>query len=108
MELVDRQDGPSLTRVLIGKVDHTPVEVLVDGDDRIKRGKCLCGHFKKFGLRNGPCRHMIALRRGASAHGLKAYELGGLVNQASPAGRDEQPDHETFEKEDRTHRRRAA
>jgi hypothetical protein len=48
--------------VLIGKVDSTPVEVLVDLDGRIRRGKCLCGHFRQFGIRNGPCRHMIVLR----------------------------------------------
>jgi hypothetical protein len=81
IELVDRQDGPNLTRVIIGKVAGTPVEILVDPEDRIKRGKCLCGHFKQFGLRNGPCRHMIALRWSASAQGLKAYEQTGFYNR---------------------------
>ena len=80
-ELVDRQDGPNLTRVIIGKVEGKPVEILIDAEDRIKRGKCLCGHFKQFGLRNGPCRHMIALRWGVSAHGLKAYEESGFYNR---------------------------
>jgi hypothetical protein len=80
-ELLDRQDGPNLTRVLVGKVEGKPVEVMVDADDRIKRGKCLCGHFQKYGLRNGPCRHMIALRWGASLHGLKAYEMSGSLNR---------------------------
>ena len=80
-ELTDRQDGPNLTRVIIGKVESKPVEILVDADDRIKRGKCLCGHFQKYGLRNGPCRHMIALRWGASVHGLKAYEMSGSMNR---------------------------
>jgi hypothetical protein len=81
IELIDRQDGPNLTRVIVGNVDRKPVEILVDPEDRIKRGKCLCGHFKKFGLRNGPCRHMIALRWGVSAHGLKAYECSGFYNR---------------------------
>jgi hypothetical protein len=45
-----------------GKAESTPVEIIVDGEDQIKRGKCLCGHYKTFGLRNGPCRHMLALR----------------------------------------------
>ena len=80
-ELVDRQDGPNLTRVIIGKVESKPVEILVDQDDRIKRGKCLCGHFRKYGLKNGPCRHMIALRWGASAHGLRAFEQSGWLNR---------------------------
>ena len=81
IQLIDRQDGPNLSRVIIGNVESTPVEILVDPEDRIKRGKCLCGHFKQFGLRNGPCRHMIALRWSASALGLKAYEESGFFNR---------------------------
>ena len=80
-ELTDRQDGPNLTRATIGKVEGKPVEILVDSDDRIKRGKCVCGHFRKYGLRNGPCRHMIALRWGVSSHGLKAWEQSGWLNR---------------------------
>jgi hypothetical protein len=48
--------------VLSGKVGTTSVEIMVDLDGRIRRGKCQCSHFYKFGIRNGPCRHMIALR----------------------------------------------
>jgi hypothetical protein len=50
------------TTVLTGKVKGTPVEIVIDLDGRIRRGKCMCSHFRKFGIRNGPCRHMIALR----------------------------------------------
>lgn len=81
VELIDRQEGPNLTRVIIGKVETKPVEILVDPDDRIKRGKCLCGHFKQYGLRNGPCRHMIALRWGTSVHGLQALADSGFTNR---------------------------
>ena len=52
--------------VITGKVESTPVELMVDFDGRIRRGKCLCGHYRQFGIRNGPCRHMIALRYLAS------------------------------------------
>jgi len=45
-----------------GKADGTPVEMILDGENQIKRGKCLCGHFKTYGLRDGPCRHMLAMR----------------------------------------------
>jgi hypothetical protein len=48
--------------LLAGKVESKPVEILVDLDGRIRRGKCLCGHFRQYGIRNGPCRHMIVLR----------------------------------------------
>jgi hypothetical protein len=81
VKLLDRQDGPNLTRVIIGNVDSKPVEILVDPDDRIKRGKCFCGHFKQFGLRNGPCRHMIALRWSVSAQGLSAFKESGFLNR---------------------------
>ena len=50
-------------RVVTGKVDGTPAEVLIDADGRIKRGKCLCGWFRRFGMKNGPCRHMMAMRQ---------------------------------------------
>jgi hypothetical protein len=48
--------------LLAGTVESTPVELLLDLDGRIRRGKCLCGHFRTYGLRSGPCRHMIVLR----------------------------------------------
>jgi hypothetical protein len=49
--------------LLVGKVDSAPVEIMVDLDGRIRRGKCVCGHYRMFGIRNGPCRHMIVLRQ---------------------------------------------
>jgi hypothetical protein len=53
--------------LLVGSVDKAPVEIMVDLDGRIRRGKCVCSHFRQFGIRNGPCRHMIALRYQATA-----------------------------------------
>jgi hypothetical protein len=41
----------------MGNVDNTPVEVVLDAERNVKRGKCFCGYYKKFSLRNGPCRH---------------------------------------------------
>lgn len=67
--------------VLTGRVESTPVELLVDFDGRIRRGKCLCGHFRKYGIRNGPCRHMIALRQmSSSARVVGSTAAGGLVS----------------------------
>jgi len=48
--------------IFTGKAESKPVELLIDTDGRIKRGRCLCGHFQKAGLRMGPCRHLLALR----------------------------------------------
>ena len=69
-----RQELPTGGKLLTGKAESTPVEILLDGDGRIRRGKCLCGWYRKYGIRNGPCRHMMALRTlelqgGAAASG---------------------------------------
>ena len=61
--LVEKQEAlPSGNKFLSGTVESTPTEIILDAEDRIKRGKCLCGHYRTFGIRNGPCRHMLALR----------------------------------------------
>jgi hypothetical protein len=56
---------PSGLRVLQGKVPERPVEVVLDADGRMVRGKCTCSHHFKGGLRRGPCRHLQALRTAA-------------------------------------------
>lgn len=60
--LESRVAAPGGGTVYVGKADSKPVELLIDADGRIKRGRCLCGHFRKAGLRMGPCRHLLALR----------------------------------------------
>jgi hypothetical protein len=62
VQVDSRQPAPAGGLVLIGVADHKPVEILLDSDGRIKRGRCLCGHHQKAGLRMGPCRHLLALR----------------------------------------------
>jgi hypothetical protein len=57
-----RTPSPNGGVIFTGKVESKPVELLIDADGRIKRGRCLCGHFQKAGLRMGPCRHLLALR----------------------------------------------
>jgi hypothetical protein len=52
-------------RLLAGKVPDRPVELLLDADGRMIRGKCTCSHHYKGGLRMGPCRHLQALRSAA-------------------------------------------
>jgi hypothetical protein len=52
-------------RLLVGKVPDRPVELLLDMDGRMVRGKCTCSHHFKGGLRLGPCRHLQALRAAA-------------------------------------------
>jgi hypothetical protein len=59
-------EAPNNGFVVSGTIDGHPVELLVDGDKNVRRGKCDCSYYYRFGLRNGPCRHMITLRRLAS------------------------------------------
>lgn len=57
--------SPSGLRILTGLAPEKPVEVILDGDGRIVRGKCKCSHHFKNGLRKGPCRHLQAVRNAA-------------------------------------------
>lgn len=52
-------------RILAGLAPEKTVEVILDGDGRIVRGKCSCSHHFKNGLRKGPCRHLQAVRAAA-------------------------------------------
>ena len=80
-DLLSRVEAPRGGYVLSGKADNDPVEILVDSDGRIRRGKCVCGYYRKFGLRNGPCRHMLALRFRSSAAALDAMRASNWYNQ---------------------------
>ncbi len=57
-----RIDAPGGGAVVTGIAEGKPVELLLDSDGRIKRGKCVCSHHYRFGIRAGPCRHLLALR----------------------------------------------
>jgi hypothetical protein len=59
------EQTPAKLRMLAGKVGDRPVELLLDADGRMVRGKCTCSHHFTGGLRKGPCRHLQALRRAA-------------------------------------------
>ncbi|GAB5516642.1 MAG: SWIM zinc finger domain-containing protein [Rhodopirellula baltica] len=61
-EVQEAMAGPRGGIILTGRVEATLCETLVDGDGVIRRGKCLCKWHRKTGIRNGPCRHIQALR----------------------------------------------
>lgn len=48
--------------LVTGVAEGKPVELFLNADGLIKRGKCVCSHHFKFGIRAGPCRHLLALR----------------------------------------------
>jgi hypothetical protein len=58
-----RPDG---LRVLQGQHGNNTIELLLDADGRMLRGKCNCSHHFTGGLRRGPCRHLQALRAAAT------------------------------------------
>jgi len=55
--------GPNGSTLLAGRVEGCNAECLLDADRAIKRGRCVCSYFRQYSLRNGPCRHMLALRQ---------------------------------------------
>jgi len=57
-----RDDAPRGGSIVTGKVENQSCEVLVDSDGIIRKGKCRCSWHFRFGIRNGPCRHLQALR----------------------------------------------
>jgi hypothetical protein len=63
---LDRDETVGGLRVLTGKAEGRETETVLDGDGKVVRGKCNCSHYYQFKLRQGPCRHMQALRRAAT------------------------------------------
>ncbi|MEM9070115.1 MAG: SWIM zinc finger family protein [Myxococcota bacterium] len=49
-------------RVVSASVQGTKCEALLDLDGRFLRARCVCSHHQKFGLKKGPCRHLLATR----------------------------------------------
>jgi hypothetical protein len=49
-------------RALEGTAGNRPVELLVDADGTIRRASCNCSLFYRMKLKQGPCRHIAALR----------------------------------------------
>jgi hypothetical protein len=62
MKIDSVHELPNNLRIASANVDNTACEIMIDRDGRIRRGKCLCGYYRKFALKNGPCRHMMAIR----------------------------------------------
>ncbi len=75
MELLERakftverdERSPSGARLVVAVIRvrtmaDRRVELLLDADGRIQRGKCSCSHHFKNGLRMGPCRHLQSIR----------------------------------------------
>ena len=75
VRIESRQEAPRGGTLATGTVDAKPVEMLLDADGIIKRGKCKCSHHFKAGLRMGPCRHLLAMRAAVQGGAPMADDL---------------------------------
>ncbi len=66
VKLTHDERRPDGLRILTGKHGNNKIELLLDADGRMLRGKCNCSHHFTGGLRRGPCRHLQALRARAT------------------------------------------
>ena len=57
-----RQPAPRGGFVVVGKIENQSCEAIINGDGMVRKGRCLCSWHYQFGIRNGPCRHLQALR----------------------------------------------
>jgi hypothetical protein len=49
-------------RMIVGTVNGTKCEAVLDSDWIIRKGACTCSYFFKSRMRKGPCQHLLALR----------------------------------------------
>jgi hypothetical protein len=59
------REATKSSRMITGNVDNHKIELIVDLDGFIKKGTCRCDHHRSFGLKKGPCRHLLAARTAA-------------------------------------------
>ena len=65
----EREDRIDRGRQLaVARVGGHECEAIFDADGVFEKASCPCSHHHRFGLRQGPCRHLLALR----------FELEGL------------------------------
>lgn len=66
--ILSREEAPRDQVLIKGEAEGTTAEVLMDRDGRIRRANCGCKHHRMYGIRRGPCRHILALRTVALHH----------------------------------------
>lgn len=60
--IASRTPAPGGGTVVVGSAGKEAVELLTDSDGVLRRAKCGCSHHRRFGIRAGPCRHVLAVR----------------------------------------------
>lgn len=59
---IAKQEAVGTRRFLQASAGGIACEALLDGDGVLTKARCGCSHFHRFGIRQGPCRHLLALR----------------------------------------------
>lgn len=62
VKLSRRAEGPNGVDIIVGRYGRKELELALDRDGAVRRGKCDCSHHHRSGVRRGPCRHLLALR----------------------------------------------
>jgi hypothetical protein len=75
VKIVSNEQLANGNRLLMGQFSNHLVELMVDSDHIIVRGKCNCSHHFRFGLKKGPCQHLQALRNKAFGTQLSDLSL---------------------------------
>lgn len=78
---IERQDElPRNKRYVSAKIAGDTTEAVFDGDGQYGKSKCTCQLFRSYGIRRGPCRHLLALRwmvSGGAEIKVAAGSIGG-------------------------------
>jgi hypothetical protein len=82
---ITRHEGLAKNKQLMtGKVDGTAVEVIFDADGMLGRAKCTCSYFFKNRLRQGPCRHLIAVQLHFKAKQQQSTYASPILENVAP------------------------
>ena len=62
VNIISREAGPRGGQIVEAKVEGKDCQVLITDDGLVRKAKCICSWHYKFGIRNGPCRHIQSVR----------------------------------------------
>ncbi len=78
VKITDQQQLPMGRRLVTAVIDGTSCEAILDSDGVMSKATCPCTHHRRFGIRKGPCRHLLALRlQGQGVEFTPSLDPGG-------------------------------
>lgn len=79
VKIVGKEQLPQGRRLVTAVVDGTTCEAILDSDGVMSKAACPCTHHRRFGIRKGPCRHLLALRlQGQGVEFTPSLDPGGF------------------------------